>query len=1380
MITTQYTGLEIAVIGMSCQFHQLSNYRQLWTALLGGQECISQHEVSQIDTLLSQQPNFVNVNSKHVRRDTFDYSFFGLNHRQAMLMSPQARVLYECLWHAFEDAGYVPSQHHDRVGIFCGANSTFETELAALLQQHQNDFGAFDTTILTDKCYIATSLAYHFNLTGPAVNVDTACSTSLTALHLACQSLLSGDCQVAIAGAATILGQDNYGYLYEEGMIYSRDGHTRAFDVNASGTINSEGSAFVILKPLSKAITDKDHIHVVIKGSAINNDGRRKVGFTASSVDAQVQVIHAALAVADTPKDSIQFIEAHGSGTPMGDPIEIQAIGKAYARKTRPLKVGSIKSNLGHTIHVAGLAGFIKSALALTHEQLPASIHCSTPNPMLNLNEFTIEINQQSSPLVREHAYPLRGALNSFGIGGTNGHFILEQAPPRNNHRLSEMQSQLIICSAKTERSLQCVMTQLVAFSQENPVSANDVAVTLATGRTMCVQRSGFILEPGETIRDVGQFSGIVSRYKTEKTAFILPGLGLDCAPILSLLYQNEATFKAAVDECLLHCKQDISVLGAAVSDIEGQQLSSFMFSYAYAKLLDSWGIKADVWLGYSFGEYVSAVFHGVMSLQTALDIVLYRGQLIATTLPGKMLSVPITQQSLQLMIKDYALSIAIDNGDSCIVAGEASVVDAFQHDLQQEKIMSMPLGTDYGIHSHLMASISEPFAAFLSTCDFHASQSDYLSTVTGSWVDAETVKQPSYWLSHLQHTMYFNQALTRLSNQSYSFVIVGPGKQYHVLLQRMLDEADQQNIFSFSLYRDPLKPNLTPVYKQLLNLWLAGHVVDWNAFYAKKTGQRIPLPGYVFDDLVLNNGPTLHQLLQSYMVQNVADIRESVPIPSSQQTSVMEQSIMPPHKDKRQIFSTEYVAPTCPLEHELAALWSDFFAIDSVGIHDHFLEMGGDSLKAIRMLQLVNQKLSKTAELPIFYKQPTVAHLACILHDNARIAPMVATVETIQPLSATSQLLYAVKNHLNYNFSNQIAYHLTAEAKPLLAEFKRLVDGLVYRDLVQQDGELCFNQNKQQQIPYTTIQVDHTDFDRVYQEHTEQFHRDSQAVFEMKEIQLQDQSYVLMMQAAGYYLDGLSLSIIMNTLLLALVNDQVPIMVVPDNRSMVYLSEIKSRDRPLADIPKTPLNGYLSTAETKSFFPESITMDLTDQHLSSIRSLARSLQTTLNNSMIIVFAQALQSLQRFQAGHLVIVTDLRYQVELTSIAMLRELALMSIKSEQTMSELLQECQQSVGTDALLATHNVQDWAAYFPTLYPVIQFHDTYSTGDDMQHIPLIQSRFDHYSLPFGLKLDVIHNDTHSISWVLSLNYAKLDPELLMDIKLSLVSSLETLMVDA
>jgi acyl transferase domain-containing protein len=866
----------VAIIGMSGRFPGAKNVTELWRNIRDGVESVSffpDEELlsSGIDPAVLSNPNFVKAGAVLDDVELFDARFFGIAPREAESMDPQQRLFIECAWHALEDAGYDSATFAGRIGVYGGTGvSTYVRQL-----QSNPEFvglvGAYQIALGNDKDFLTTHVSYKLNLRGPSVVVQSACSTSLVAVHIACQSLLDHQCDIALAGGVNIKTPQTMGYFYQEDGIFSPDGHCRPFDAKARGIFSGNGLGIVVLKRLADAEAEGDCIHAVIRGSAINNDGSLKVGYTAPSLDGEAQAIITAQTIAGVDPETITYVETHGTATAIGDPIEIAALTQAFrvgTDKKNFCAIGSIKSNFGHLDSAAGVAGLIKAVLALKHKLLPPSLNFEQPNPVIDFSNSPFYVNTKLSDW-KKGVTPRRAGVSSFGIGGTNVHVVLEEAPP-NVSTESSRPYQLLVLSAKTRSALDAATANLAEHLKRNAnLNLADVAYTLQVGRTSLSHRRMLVssdledvvasLETLDPNRVVTEEDG-----KHRSIAFLFPGHGSECVNMGLEVYRNEPTFRQQIDVCSEILMPDLKLdlrhvlypepcrIEEATEQLEHAaifQSSLFAVDYALAKVWMEWGIRPHAMMGHSTGEYVAACLAGVFSLEDGLRLIAKRGQLMEQTPEGAMLAVPLSESDLEPLLGD-GLSLAAVNGPSlCVVSGTLEAVHQLECRLAANGEECRRLHSSHAYHSMSMEPALRPLVAELKNVHLRAPAIPFVSNVTGTWVTTSEATDPSYWATHLCQTVRFSQGIQLLLKEPNRILLeVGPGGTLGRLASSHIRRLGSQKVFS-SLHRLPdEQPDRSSLQQTLGRLWLSGIQVNWSGFYARERRLRVSLPPYPFE----------------------------------------------------------------------------------------------------------------------------------------------------------------------------------------------------------------------------------------------------------------------------------------------------------------------------------------------------------------------------------------------------------------------------------------------------------------------------------------------------------------------------------------------------
>lgn len=876
---TTYSSLEgIAIIGVDGRFPGAKTVEQFWQNLRDGVESISffsDEDLAAAGVPLADlnDPNYIKAGSVLSDIDLFDASFFGFSPREAQSMDPQHRLLLECAWGALENAGYNSEAYEGRIGVYTGSSlSSYLRNNLLPNQEFLKRTGELQIEIGNDKDFVPTRISYKMNLKGPSICINTACSSSLVAVHVACQGLLDEECDMAMAGGVTIQVPQTQGYWYQEDGIASPDGHCRPFDAKAQGTIFGSGLGIVVLKRLQDAVEDQDHIYAVIKGSAINNDGSLKVGYTAPSVDGQAEAIAEAYAIADIDPGTITYIEAHGTATGMGDPIEVTALNQVFQAqtdKTGFCALGSVKGNFGHLNRAAGIVGLIKTTLALKHRQIPPSLHFEQQNPQVDFVRSPFYVNTELQDW-QVDGTPRRAGVSSFGIGGTNAHAVLEEAPEPLPSQPSLRPWQLLVLSAKTETALDKATQNLALHLKQTPdINLADAAFTLQIGRQAFTHRRILVCQTvPQAIASLETLDpqSVLTSSKTPKqrpVVFMFSGQGAQYVNMAQNLYQTEAHFRTHVDQCTEILKpllgldlRDILYPDSTQADTATEQLKQtgltqpalFVIEYALAQLWMHWGIKPQAMIGHSIGEYVAACIAGVFSLEDALALVAARGQMMQDLPPGSLLAVFLPESDVRSLLTPD-LSLAASNAPSIsAVSGPSEAVDALENRLHEQDIDCRRLRTSHAFHSQMMDPILETFTERVRAVSLNPPQIPYLSNVTGTWITAAEAADPSYWAKHLRQTVLFAEGVQELLQDPDRILLeVGPGQTLKSLAKQQPNAIGR---FILSSVRHPKEETSDVAFqlKTLGELWLAGVEIDWSNLYAEERRSRLPLPTYPFD----------------------------------------------------------------------------------------------------------------------------------------------------------------------------------------------------------------------------------------------------------------------------------------------------------------------------------------------------------------------------------------------------------------------------------------------------------------------------------------------------------------------------------------------------
>ncbi|WP_072620081.1 type I polyketide synthase [Spirulina major] len=880
----------IAIIGMAGRFPGANTVDELWQNVRDGLETITffsddELRAAGVSDHLINDPNYVKASPTLPNLEKFDAYFFDYSAKEALYMDPQQRVFLECAWEALEQAGYAPGSSDQTIGIYGGAsislyllnNIIYDNHVYAGHMTSSRESAVFGGNVPES---LTTRVAYKLNLTGPAVHLSSACSTSLVAVHSACQSLLNGECEMALAGGVSYLGSQTQGYLYEEGLVLSPDGHCRSFDAQGKGTLWGNGVGLVVLKLLEDAIADGDYIHAVIRGSAVNNDGNLKVSHSAPSVDGQARAIYQAQDIADIDPATITYIEAHGTATALGDPIEIAALTQAFRAKTDQTgycALGSLKSNIGHLSEASGVAGLIKTTLALKHQQIPPTLHFETPNPQIDFEHSPFYVNTR----LRDwdcNGSPRRAGVSSFGMGGTNAHVVIEEWPAdperdRGQERsaLAHQSHHLLLLSAKTPTALETATTNLVNHLEHHPdLNLEDVAYTLARGRKAFKHRRIAVVDGETRIADV--FTTHAAQRtrtntgdpKVRSLVFMCSGQGSQYVSMGHDLYTTEAVFRDCVDDCcdllqpilgldlrdLLYPDADPAAAADQLKQTALTQPALFVIEYATAQLWMSWGIKPAALIGHSIGEYVAATLAGVFSRDDALALVAKRGELMQSMPAGSMLAVPLPEAQVAPMLAGTALEIATVNSPAnCVVSGPTAAIETLAAQLADQEIEGRILQTSHAFHSAMMEPMLQPFREAVQRVRLNVPTIPFVSNVTGTWITPRAATDPEYYVQQLRSPVRFAAGVRVLFDDPDRILLeIGPGRTLSTLAKRHPDKPKDQ--LTFTSLRHPQESGSDRAFllKSLGELWLAGVEIDWEAYFGEELHYRVPLPTYPFE----------------------------------------------------------------------------------------------------------------------------------------------------------------------------------------------------------------------------------------------------------------------------------------------------------------------------------------------------------------------------------------------------------------------------------------------------------------------------------------------------------------------------------------------------
>ncbi|MEU5191629.1 amino acid adenylation domain-containing protein [Streptomyces klenkii] len=957
----------IAIIGMSGQFPGARSVDELWSLLRDGQEGIT-HGIDG-----PEEPDWVPSAGILADRDGFDSQLFELSPADADLMDPQMRRFLETAWAALEDSGYGPkTQGLPSVGVYGG--SSFPRDWAERFAAAGAEPGSTSERRLMNGNpwqNLATQVAYRLGLTGPAVDVQTACSTSLVAVHMACRGLIEGDCDMALAGGVGLT--QSAGYRYEDGGILSPDGVCRPFDADAQGTLPGNGVGIVVLKPLNRALADHDTVHAVIRGSAINNDGSLKVGFFAPSVEGQRRVVRSAWEASGVTAESISYIETHGTATVLGDSVEVSALTQAVRADTDRAgfcALGSAKSNLGHLDAAAGVTGLIKAALAVKNGVIPATLHFRRPNAELGKPNSPFYVNATTIPWPEAGPGPRRAAVSAFGIGGTNAHLVVEE-PPSPGPTRDSARSELLLLSARTPVALDTVSQGLAEHLSKEDPRLDNVAFTLRHGRSALRHRRAVVRRTAEeaasALRPEEQhqaLTGVADPGSSLRLVFMFPGVTTQHVGMGQYLYENHQVYRAALDQCadLFATSLGIDIRelvfpgdkdAAAAEELllrpSRNMAAIFATEYALACLFDSWGIRPDAVIGHSLGEYSAACVSGMLSLQDAAHLVALRGKLCDELPESAMLAVALDGDSLTARLPD-PLTVAARNGPrSHTVSGPLDAVEAFRSTLEADGIRARRLPIKAGLHSPLVEPFLDEFARSAATIAGHAPRVPVVSNVTGEWFPQSGITDPMYWVKHLRQTVLFEKGLATLlesGDDNTVLLEVGPGRTMATLARLHPQAATARRAMSPLPAPTAERTERVTLLETVGQLWCDGVDIDWEAFDSDAPHARVQLPTYPFER------------------QTVAAKKSAPPVTAERPRTTV--------TDGAEVTTT------------LTTVWADLLGVADPGQDDNFFDQGGHSLLAVEFSSRVRRELGTPVGAHLLLEHPTFGELVSHLQQLA------------------------------------------------------------------------------------------------------------------------------------------------------------------------------------------------------------------------------------------------------------------------------------------------------------------------------------------------------------------------------------------------------------
>ena len=1037
---------EYAIVGMAARMPGARDLEQFWDNLVEGRESIKFFTPEELDSTLdprdTRDPNYVPARGIIEDADHFDARFFKTPPRHAELTDPQQRILLELAWTALEDAGVIPNKSEETIGIWAGTYSTsYFIKNILTNPELVRQTGEFQAGVYNEKDYIATRVAHALNLTGPAINVNTACSTSLVALIEACKSLAMGHCDVALAGGSSVTFPQNQGHLHQTGSIFTPDGHCRPFDADAGGTLFSDGAGVVVVKRLADAQANGDRIYAVVKGFGINNDGGEKASFSAPSIQGQANTIAMAHASGGITADSVGYIEAHGTATPIGDPIEVTALQKVFEAQTDAKQfcaIGSVKGNIGHTVAAAGVAGLIKTAMALHHEKIPGTLHFKNPNPQIDFANSPFYVCDSLTPWPRDEK-PRRAGVSSFGVGGTNAHILLEEAPTpmwsaecgvRNEE--ADLPVHVIPVSGKTEDALCANVNNLAEFLTNDCDSNSElasIAHTLQNGRDEFTYRSVIvtdsIADAAETLalKKAPRFMKRKSSASKRDVVFMFPGQGSQYVRMGQNLYEHSSVFRENLDACaeilapllgrdlravLFPPAGDEEAAKGILKNTQFTQPALFALGYSLAQVWRSWGIEPTALMGHSIGEFAAACTAGVFELADGLKMIAERGRAMQALPGGSMMSVRLPGADVEPMLWGD-MAIGSFNGPSlCVVAGPDDQVAELQKKLEAKEVVCRHLHTSHAFHSPLMNEIVEPFSRFVSQFKLSPPAIPILSTVTGKWMTDEQATDPNYWADHLRKPVRFSESVTEMWSDDPTRILIELGPRRTLATLAKQHAKDPKSQIALPTLTDNADNNAEwwSMMTAVGQLWLAGAEIDWrrlNGDGQPKPGRNTTLPTYAFQrkkyfiapgsPIASNQGTpieTLNEAVQFDSTVSLPTQSNSEPVVNSADATFI-QPIPTSHSETLSMSRIPEIIKAIQHVFEITS----GFDLDEFDGDTTFFEMGLDSL----VLTQTATALKKEMGLEVTFRQlleetPTVDSLASFLDEKL-------PAEKFQPVAA-------------------------------------------------------------------------------------------------------------------------------------------------------------------------------------------------------------------------------------------------------------------------------------------------------------------------------------------------------------------------------------------
>jgi len=1018
----------IAIIGMAGRFPMAGNLDEFWANLVAGRDCFREFSVDELVAAglpreVASSPNYVRRSPVVDKPAEFDAHLFGFSPKEAEFIDPQHRLLMECAWEVLEHAGHDPHRFDGAIGIWagCGPSNYFFKNILS----HAGHFEAlsnFNAIVGNDKDYLVSRIAYKFNLRGPAVVVQSACSTSLVAVHNACQALLTYQCDMALAGGVSLQFPRAPGYVFSEGEIFSPDGICRTFDKNANGTVLGEGCGMVALRRLEDAIASGDRILAIIRGSAVNNDGAARAGFTAPGVAGQSELIAMAQAVAGVEAGDISYVETHGTGTHLGDPIEVSALTKAFRQTTAErgfCGLGAVKPNIGHLDVAAGIAGLIKTICALQHRQLPGTLYFTEPNPELSLETSPFYVVDRLMDWQPRNGRRIAG-VSSFGLGGTNAHIVLEEytVPATEPVASAGPGWHLLPVSAATETALKKTCENLVTelSNKGQSLALSDIQFTLTNGRQVLRHRGCVVAQTATDAslalqKQDDRFTTHGKAGKSERpVVFMFSGQGTQYPGMSHGLFQHYPVFRESIETCaqiigpiggvdslLKILYPDTEEQGKLINQTAFSQPALFAVEYALAQLWKSMGVKPVAVLGHSIGEYVAACEAGVFSLKDALLLVRERARLMQSMAVGAMIAVPQAEAAVRLLLP-ATLDIAVINGPTIsVVSGPVAEIDAFAKTLSERGIDTRRLQTSHAFHSRMMEEAATQFAKVVAGTMRHAPNLPLLSNLSGTWITDEQIIDPNYWANHLRNTVRFGDNLAAVAKRFESAFLleVGPGNTLCSIAHQQPETV--ASLPSAPTIRHPQQRVDDVAYftRAFGALWCHGTGIDLHILQPDSNNHRVALPSYPFERSVLC---ITARPRQSTNEATLNQGKSRFPWSHSKKESSS--------KTSSKLDSKQAVVPEISLD-TLIDIWKDVLGATVIGPDDNFFDLGGHSLLAVSLANKIEKSFGLKLSLATLLNAPTPRQNLHQLSDSYRTSGSHALVTIIKQGSRTPVFLF-------------------------------------------------------------------------------------------------------------------------------------------------------------------------------------------------------------------------------------------------------------------------------------------------------------------------------------------------------------------------------------